>query len=363
MTLASRLHLPTAALAAPAPAGQRLRQNIRTATAVWLAFMVGIVGADLWMARSHTLPLPETQIEVGPVPLPLVAGVDPVDQALPPAPMDGLEESLTEGKLPVMAPDGRSPLTAYAYPFDRTDRHPRISIILTGAGAQQNLLSTALRRLPGSVAVSFAIQTPGIGAIMAATRAAGHEMLVTIPADSATPQVYDPGPGALRSTLPVSENLQRLYILMGKASGYIGFLIDPATTLLSRSDLAHALLDEGQKRGLGLFSTNPDFTQLGLEQNSPTALITQDMADRLAPSEIDRALADTEQRARETGHAILMAPLYPVTISHLSTWLPTLAEKGLVLAPPSAALTPPSAPPPSATTPLAAHEQAHAPAH
>lgn len=308
--------------------------------ALWLAFVAGLLGADLYFAHRQSAPLPEARLDVGPIPLPLVAGVDPVDQPLPPAPAPGLEENVAEGKLPVIAPDGRTPLDVYAYPFDHSEARPRISIILTDVGPQPSLLNDAIKRLPGSIALAFSPYTPAVGEQMANARKAGHETLLMVPADSLNPLAYDPGPGALRNSLSVGENMQRLRLLMGKTTGFAGLVLNPDTAVLNTATLAGALLTEGQQRGLALFSVSPDFTDMGVAQGSPTALVSTALDASLNPADLDGVLANLEQRARESGQVVATSALYPFVINKLAAWLPTLAAKGIAIAPPSAAANP-----------------------
>ena len=309
--------------------------------AVCLAFMGGVVGADMWSnQRSLSSSSPQAEVMVRPMALPLVAGVNPLDRPLPSAPLPGLESNEAEGKLPVISAQGVAPFQAYAYPFDTQDARPRISVILTGVGQQANLLSTAINKLPGSVALAYNPTLPGLGQMIAAARQQGHETLLTIPADAADTASFDPGPGALRGSLSVNDNIQRLRLLMGKASGYVGLIIDPQTSLLSSPLMARALISESQQRGLELLSDNEDFSALALEAGAPAATITLSLDKTLDPADLDTVLAEAEQRARESGQVILTSAPYPFIIDRLASWLPTLSGKGLAIAPPSALASP-----------------------
>lgn len=343
MSLAQRLpafRLP----ALPRPAlGKVWEKHHWAVVALWLAFMAGLMGADLYFSVRHAVPQPETAVVVAPTPLPLVDGIDPTDLPLDPAPAPGLEEVRAEGKLPVMAPDGRSPLGVYAYPFDRTEARPRISIVLVDAGPQVTLTGEALRRLPGSVALAYNAYTPSLGTAMAAAREAGHETLLIIPADAAGTLGYDPGPGAVRLGLSASDNMQRIRLLMGKATGYVGLLVNPDTALFNVGGLPAALLDEARARGFALVSANQEFTDLGLEQKAPVAPIALRLDSTLSPAGLDERLAELEQRARESGHVVAISALYPFVITKLAAWLPTLAHKGIAIAPVSAAAPLPAA--------------------
>jgi polysaccharide deacetylase 2 family uncharacterized protein YibQ len=329
-----------------------LRQHSKAAVLIWVAFLLGLLGADLWFTTRQSPVLPIAAVELGPVPLPLVAGQEPRDRALPPAPYPGMVQQTTEGKLPTLAADGTPPYRAYAYPFDRSDARPRITIVVTDVGLQASLLENAVRKLPGSVALAFNAYAPNLDQQLANARQAGHETMLVVPADGLDPASYDPGPGAMRNALTADENMQRLRLIMGRGFGYIGLLLDPRTAVLATPNLAGALLTEGQARGLALLSGNPEFTKMGLAQGSPAVDITLSLDRSLDPAAVDAALAELEQRARESGHVVAITALYPFMTDKLANWLPTLSQKGLALAPLSAVVPEPPAsadePPPSA---------------
>lgn len=309
--------------------------------AVCLAFMGGVVGADMWSnQRSLSSSSPQAEVMVRPMALPLVMGVNPIDRPLPSAPLPGLESNEAEGKLPVISAQGVAPFQAYAYPFDTQDARPRISVILTGVGQQANLLSSAINKLPGSVALAYNPTLPGLGQMIAAARQQGHETLLSIPADAKDTTSFDPGPGALRGSLSVNDNIQRLRLLMGKASGYVGLIIDPQTSLLTSPLMARALISESHQRGLQLLSDNEDFSAMALEAGAPAATLTMALDKTLDPADLDTVLAEAEQRARESGQVILTSAPYPFIIDRLASWLPTLSGKGLAIAPPSALASP-----------------------
>jgi len=312
------------------------RPNRQAVVALWLAFLAGLVGADLWFSQGGTVSLPEAVIAVGPTPLPLVEGVNPSDIALPAAPDAALEENAAEGRLPVIGADGRMPLAVYGYPFDRDDPRPRVSIVLTGVGLETAALAKSIERLPGAVGLAFSVFTPDLAGALSRARTAGHETLLAVAADGRDPLAFDPGPGAIRSALSADENMQRLRLMMGQSTGYVGLVIDPQTTVLDNANMAGALLSESQKRGLAIVAMNPEFARMGAAQGSPIVNAVA-VIDPLAPPEaIDTVLVELEQRARESGMALVLAPSYPVVVDRLAHWLPGLSGRGVALAPASA---------------------------
>lgn len=339
MSFAARMKLPGIKLpdlTAASSGLKKLREKRGAALLLWIAFLAGLVGADLWFASRKPILAPVAELEIGPMAPPLVAGRDPLDRPLAPAPRTDLVISTPEGNLPTVAANGDSPRVVYAYPFDRTDARPRISIILSDVGLQPNLLNEAIARLPGSVALAYSAFTPELDKAVQAARAAGHEVLLSVPAAAALP-TDDSGPGALRPELSVAENMQRLRGLMARAAGYTGMLFPLKTPVTSDNDLVRALFAESRVRGLQLVTDQPDFVALGLAEQAATAVVSLAVDDVLDPAAADQALMDIEQRARETGHVVVTTALYPFMIKAMADWLPTLAGKGLALAPVSAA--------------------------
>ncbi len=326
-----------------------LRAYRSALVALWLAFLAGLVGADVWYSRHLGAgDMLSLSVPVGPTPLPLVVGRDPAELPLAAAPLPGLEESTPEGKLPTVSTAGQMPFQAYAYPFDPTDTRPRIGVVLLDVGQQTGELTASIRRLPGSVGLAFSLFTPNLADALAKARAAGHETLLTLPADSMDPRVYDPGPGALRTALSVGENLQRLRLIMGKGTGYVGFVVDPETAVFRNAALAEAFLDETRHRGLATVTLDNGLATQGATQGSPVATASRLLDPLQSPAELDDIFAALEQQAKATGGALLLVPVYPAVIERLTRWLPELATRGIALAPASAFVTLPAVAPPAA---------------
>jgi uncharacterized protein len=368
VSLAAQLKLPALKL----PDLSALRASLSKLSAkrgavllLWVAFLAGLVGADVWFTSRKTPLSPVAALEIGPMPAPLVAGRDPIDRPLASAPRADLVISTPEGNLPTVAAKGDQPRVVYAYPFDRADARPRISIVLNDVGLQPNLLSEAVARLPGSVALAFSAFTPELDKAVQNARAAGHEVLLTVPAASPNP-ADDAGPGALRPELSVAENMQRLRSLMARASGYVGVLFPLKTPVTGDDNLMQALFTESRVRGLQLITDQPDFVAIALTEQAAAAVVSFAVDDVLDPAAINQALMDIEQRARETGHVVVTSALYPFLINALTDWLPTLSGKGIALAPVSAASQLPSTESikqPASAAPEAATSHDKAPAH
>lgn len=315
----------------------RRKKPIAVFVALWIAFLGGLVGADIWY-ETHNNTSAEQQplaaFSIGPTPLPWVAGVNPADQPLA-APIVDLEEQTQDGKLPRINANGQMPLTAYAYPFDKADKRPKVGVVLLSVGLESQELSQALLTLPGSVAFGFSLFTPSLAQTLAKARSDGHEAWLTLPAERVDSAVWDAGPGALRKDLSLEENLHRLKVMMSKASGYVGFVIDPNTTVFSNPQLAEGFIDETRHRGLGVLTMDSELIEHGNSIGGLIAQAVRTLDPFKSSAGMNESLQEVELQAKNFGSALIFVPVYPTTLLSLQEWLPQLATKGLALAPPS----------------------------
>jgi polysaccharide deacetylase 2 family uncharacterized protein YibQ len=341
-TLVDRLRPFPGGMARAAGAGAALHKHRGKALGLWIAFLAGMVGASIWHDRSEPFRSPVASVSVSPAALPFVAGRDPSDLPLPQSPLRAIEEVTDLGPLPIRG--GHNGLTAYSvygYPFDRADQRNKVAFILTGTSQLQQLRQQALQKLPGAVALSLSPLAPDFATQVTTAREAGHEVLLEVMAEnremtpSSTANIVDPGPGALRVSLPPEENLQRLHLMMTKASGYVGLTFARDVGVLKQNSFMRDLLADVQSRGILMVS--PDLTEEQIGNGQSVFLKPAERVDlQLSPEAIDLSLADLEQRARERGQVLVVAEATPLLIDRLINWLPGLAERGMVLAPPSA---------------------------
>ena len=76
--------------------------------------------------------------------------------------------------------------------------------------------------------------------------------------------------------------------------------------------------------------------QIGFDIGLPIAVSDRFFDRRASRVAIDAQLLELEQVARRSGTAVGIGYPFPVTIERLAAWLPTLEQKGIVLAPISA---------------------------
>lgn len=262
-------------------------------------------------------------------------------EALPPAPDPALVERTALGPLPMIGPDGRKPWQAYARPFDRADKRPRIAVLLTGLGLSGAATEAAINALPGALTLGFNPYAPKLDEWIGYARAAGHEVFLSLAMEPVDYPRVDPGPHTLLISLDRQQNLERLQWVLSRVTGYVGVVSSAGSRFTtSQADLL-PILDEVKGRGLMFVDSrsteNSVAGQLSKAIGLPRAVsdlaLDQQQASRDA---IDQRLQQLEQMARQTGVAVGLGEVYPVTIERLAQWIPTLERKGIALAPISA---------------------------
>jgi polysaccharide deacetylase 2 family uncharacterized protein YibQ len=261
-------------------------------------------------------------------------------EVLPPAPDPALVEPTALGPLPRIGPDGRKPWQAYARPFDRADMRPRIAVLLSGLGLSGPATETAINDLPGAVTLGFNPYAPKLDEWIGSARAAGHEVFLSLAMEPVDYPRVDPGPHTLLISLDRQQNLERLQWVLSRAAGYVGLASSAGSRFTTSQGDLLPILDEIKARGLMFVdSRSTDNSVAGaLSKSIGLPRAVSDLALDLQASRdaIDQRLQQLEQLARQTGVAIGLGEVYPVTIERLAQWIPSLERKGITLAPISA---------------------------
>ncbi len=259
---------------------------------------------------------------------------------LPPAPEPELVEQSPVGPLPKVSDGGRMPWQAYAKPFQVAEGTPLIAIIFTGLGMNKTTTEAAIAYLPA--AVTFAIDPYGtnIGDWTAAARKAGHEVLLGLPLEPADFPTRDPGPLALVTDSSTAENIQRLNFLLSRVSGYTGVLTMMGSRFTQNEEQMRPILDILKRRGLlyvdSLDGQSATGVNIAKETQLPMGFVDLTLDATPSQAAINRQLAQLERFAKEKGVAIALARPYPISVSRIAAWLPSLNRQGIILAPVSA---------------------------
>jgi hypothetical protein len=154
----------------------------------------------------------------------------------------------------------------------------------------------------------------------------------------------------LLTSLDASQNADRLAKLMGKATGYVGFVAIMGARFEGENSSLMPMLETLKRRGL-MFADDkapeqsvigPIATQMKLAWAAGNSVIDSESD----PAAIDQALAGLETSAKRSGAALGIASLSPALLDRVAPWLSTLDGKGIALAPASAVANrqPPSQP-------------------
>jgi hypothetical protein len=261
-------------------------------------------------------------------------------QPLLPAPDPALVETGPHGPLPIIGRDGRQPWRVYGRPFDRADKRPRIAIILTGLGPSGAATETSINELPGAITLAFDPYTKRLGEWIDRARAAGHEVLLSLPMEPVDYPRQDPGPYTLLTSLSPRENLERLDWVLSRVSGYVGLTNMMGSRFTTSQTNLIPVMDELKKRGLmfvdGRASEQSVAGALAQTMGVPRVIADDTLDAEATRDAIDRHLQGLETLAQRNGAALGIGFAYPVTLERVALWAKTLEEKNLALAPASA---------------------------
>ncbi|WP_404424584.1 divergent polysaccharide deacetylase family protein [Thalassospira australica] len=266
----------------------------------------------------------------------------PIDpDPLRPAPIPGLDEEGSFGRIPRIADDGTTPFDAYKRPFDIVDGQPYVGIIVTGVGLNSSRTRSAIEELPLNISLALSPYSNNLPQVAADARAMGHEVFLQLPMEPIDFPLSDPGPRALLTSLPEGENLVRLEWLLARFPGYAGVVSYLGSKFGSLDSAIRPVIEFVDRTGLMYVEgTNSGSISLGAQlaanTDTPNAIGNIMIDDIPSRRQIDARLADLVEQAKSNGVAIGIAQSYPVTIQRLRNWAARLGRQGVQLAPVSA---------------------------
>ena len=255
--------------------------------------------------------------------------------SLTPAPVQALVKQTPFGLLPVTAPDGRASWRIYAHPFTNTGKQGRIATVLHGMGLDRNLTDTVIKRLPGTISLIFPSTAPNLTQWVKKARAAGHEVLITIPTEPEKAKRIDPGPNALMTGLEPPQNIKRLERLLAVTTGYIGITSSRESSFITIRRHVEPVLVALRDRSLMYFdiSSNSVIAKVASEIGLPWS-VSQTVIDTKPGYEaITAILSNLEKQAQKLGSAIAVGNAYPVTVEALGQWIAGLGASKVVFVP------------------------------
>lgn len=265
-------------------------------------------------------------------------------RSLKPAPFAEVSEDGPYGPLPRIGSGNRKPQNVYARPVSASIIHsdmPKVAIVLGGMGLNAELTQKAIKALPGEVTFAFAPYGENLQAQVNKARAQGHEILLQLPLEPFGYPAANPGPKTLMAQAKPEANIDALTWHMGRFAGYTGITNYMGARFLTEIQALRPVFAEMKKRGLVFLddgaagrSMSAQIGQIvGLPVRNGMKVIDTEATEK----SIDDALTALEADAREKGFAIGTGTGLEVTIDAVDHWSRSLAEKGILLVPVSAA--------------------------
>lgn len=273
--------------------------------------------------------------ETTPAEMPPAVVTNPLDEASPAVSVNTDAQPVPDTHVPVWK--------RYARPFDAKDTRPRIALVIADLGLARNATDVAVQELPGEVTLAFSSLVPDLENWIAKSRAAGHEILLTIPMEPANYPQNDPGPNALLLASDDAENVARLQRALQRGTGFVGIMpymgekfvtneekMTPVMQLLREKEML--VLDNS----LNGSSVIGPLARLG---KMPFMRADLKVDAAAAIGSIEEQLANLEKIAKERGFAVGVAMPFPVTFERVKAWIAELDKKGIALAPLTSVVT------------------------
>jgi polysaccharide deacetylase 2 family uncharacterized protein YibQ len=245
--------------------------------------------------------------------------------APPPSP-----PSVTDENLP--------PWRRYAVAAPDAGGKPRVVVVIDDMGIDR-ARSARAARLPAPLTLSFLTYANDLAEQTRDARLRGHELMLHVAMEPNDKSV-DPGPNVLLVGQPAADIRKSMAWGLSRFEGYVGVNNHMGSRFTRDVDGMTVVMEEMARRGLLFLDSRTSgktaAAALAARYRVPfdERNVFLDAEDR--PDEAEARLKELESLARRHGHAIAIGHPKERTLAALAAWLPTLAGKGLVLAPVSA---------------------------
>lgn len=253
-----------------------------------------------------------------------------------------LSEETANGPIPRMSGTGETPFAAYRRPADASipPGEPRVAIIVTGLGINEQGSLDAVDQLPPETTLAFAPYGRSLASTVAAARTSGHEVLLELPLEPFDYPQNDPGPHTLLTGDTTRANLEKLFWLMARFGGYMGVLNNMGARFTASATDFSPIMEELGARGIGYVddgsSNRSVAAQLAGANKVPFARVAAVIDANPTRESILAALASLESQAMESGGAIGIVSALPISVKTVAEWAAELQAKGIALVPASA---------------------------
>lgn len=206
---------------------------------------------------------------------------------------------------------------------------PKLGIIVTNLGLQNDLTQHALANLPAYITMSFSPYTYNKNELFQQAFEHQHEVMIDIPMTLTGDEVCDGGPCAIEASLTADENYRKIKRILNGAQGCVGL------NCFYKDESAEKLVKDLIPR----FKSDPFFLVAHMKdtQDMPASLITpvafqEDASEEVLIEQLARA---EESLSKDKPH-MLIGRATPTLVEALQKWGQTLPHKNIQLIPLSA---------------------------
>lgn len=254
-----------------------------------------------------------------------------------------LFEMTDDGPLPRVSSSGLKPYEAYARPSispQAAGGRKLIAVVISGLGLSDPTTREAISALPGTVTLAFAPYGSNLETLADLARADGHEIMLEIPLEPFDYPQNDPGPHTLLVEQPTRDNLEKLYWLLTRMTGYTGVLNHMGARFTASAVDFSPMMEELGLRGLAYLddgsSNRSAAPQLARQNAVPYARVDSFIDTNPSQTAILAALDTLKTTADQRGNAIGILSALPVSIRTLAEWADALDQEQYLLVPVSA---------------------------
>lgn len=247
-------------------------------------------------------------------------------------------------KAVMMTSEADRPWQKYAAASKAANGQPRVVIIIDDMGLNSRM-TKRIAELPGPLELAFLPYADGVRGQAEAARKEGHEIMIHMPMEPMNGQL-DMGPVALKMDMEPKIFDANLNVALNSLGGYVGINNHMGSRLTQNKDAMERLMEKLKGKGLLFVDSRTIHTSVAAETAAaydvPYA-IRDIFIDHVPTKEgVENSLRLVEEMALRRGVAIAIGHPKKVTIEALEKWLPTLAKKGIALAPVSEVVRKPS---------------------
>jgi polysaccharide deacetylase 2 family uncharacterized protein YibQ len=265
--------------------------------------------------------------------------------ALVKAPIEGLYEDTTNGRLPIIrVADKATPFDVYKRPFTTpVPGKPMVSVVVMNIGLSETASKAVMAEISPEVSVAVNPYANAPDFWLNESRLTGHEAWMILPVEPDMYPMDDPGPQTLLINGVERQNINKLHWAMSRGSGYAGFVTGNSPAFLKSSNDVRPVVNEIFKRGLGFvdgdIQADPTTANIANGMNAPYATNNVWIDMPATAEHIAAALRQLEVMAQANGSAIGFINSTPMGLKMLQNWVDGLPQKGMVIAPLSAQTT------------------------